>query len=341
MVNASSWFARLSVVALLSTPGIAVAQGNVSVAEGLFRDGRELMEKGDYAAACAKLAESQRLDPSAGTVLNLASCQNKQGKIASAWASYLVAARLARTQNRANLAEEAKQRAAELEPKVSYLKVVLAERVPGIQVKIDEVTLESAALGSKIPVDPGERNVSISAPGHKAAAMKVSIGAEHDSQTLNVPKLERSETEAAQPAAEAPGHEPARGSPPAADKTAQAGPPVLGYVVGGIGVVALGVGTAFAFMAKSAYSDAESECPSKTGCSSGVIALRDKAETRANIANVGIGVGIVGVGVGAVLILTHSPPKREMPRATGFRSLRLSPYASDTSAGLSVSGVTF
>ncbi len=30
MVNASSWFARLSVVALLSTPGIAIAQGNVS-----------------------------------------------------------------------------------------------------------------------------------------------------------------------------------------------------------------------------------------------------------------------------------------------------------------------
>lgn len=344
MVNASSlskWSARLAAVVLLSTPALAFAQGNVSVAEGLFREGRELMDKGDYAAACTKLAESQRLDPSPGTLLNLAACQEKQGKIASAWASYLAAARLARTQNRTNIADEAKTRAAELEPKVSYLKIVLAEKVAGIQVKIDDVTLEAAALDSKIPVDPGERTVSISAPGHEPAEMKINIGADHDSQTLNVPKLEKSAAAPPPPGPKAPPGEPP-GPAPAPDEATEGGPPVLAYVVGGVGVVALGVGTAFAFMAKSAYDDAESQCPSKTGCSSDAIDQRDKAETRANIANVGIGLGVVGVGVGAVLLLTHKPAKTEKPpTATGFRSIRVSPFATSSSAGLSLSGVTF
>ncbi|MBI3206799.1 MAG: hypothetical protein HYZ29_35010 [Myxococcales bacterium] len=328
----------LIVLALLCVPALASAQGNVSVAEGLFREGRELMEKGDYPAACPKLAESHRLDPSPGTLLNLASCQEKQGKVASAWASYLAAGRLARTQNRTNIVEEARQRAAELEPKVSYLKIVLSERAPGIQVKIDDVTLESAALGSKIPVDPGERTVSIGAPGHKTVEMKVKIGAEHDSQTLNVPRLEKGE-----PSEVKPGPKPAPGQPDAGTKTAEAsgGPPVLAYVVGGVGVVALGVGTAFAFMAKSAYGDAEDQCPTKSNCSSDAMAARDKAETRANIANIGIGLGVVGVGVGAVLLLTHSPPAKEKPPAAGFKSISVSPFAGRDAAGLSLSGVMF
>lgn len=333
-------FARtLSTLALVCLPAVAAAQGNASVAEGLFREGKDLMQKGDYAAACPKLAESQRLDPSPGTLLNLASCQEKQGKIASAWATYLAAGRLARTQNRTNIVEEAKQRAAALEPKVSYLKIVLAERVAGIQVKIDDVTLESAVLDSKVPVDPGARTVSIGAPGHKTVEMKVTIGAEHDSQTLNVPRLEKGE-----PSEVKPGPKPTPGQAEPGPKTpdaAASGPPVLAYVVGGVGVVALGVGTAFAFMAKSAYGDAEDKCPTKTNCSSDAISLRDKAETRANIANVGIGLGVVGVGVGAVLLLTHSPPAKEKPPATGFKSIRVSPFAGRDAAGLSLSGVTF
>lgn len=345
MVNASRrthWPARLAALALTSYSALAAAQSSASVAEGLFREGRALMTQGDYAAACSKLAESQRLDPSAGTLLNLGACQEKQGKVASAWATFLAAQRLARTQNRTNIMEEAAQRASELEPKVSYLKVVLAARVPGIRVKIDDVELESAALDSKIPVDPGERTVVVVAPGHKSVEMKVSVGAERDTQTLNVPKLESEDSTSAGPGASAP--EPAGPARPAhtgprAEEATHRGSPVLAYVVGGVGLAALGVGTAFAFMAKSSYDDAESQCPTRTGCSSAALDQRDKAETRANIANVGIGLGVAGVGVAAVLLLTQpsEPPRRE----SGFRSVRVSPFVSRGSAGLSLTGATF
>lgn len=332
-----------------SAPTTANAQDKVTVAEGLFREGRKLMDQGDYAVACEKLAESQRLDPSSGTLLNLAACHEKQGKIATAWAEYLAAARLAQTQNRPKRVEEAKQRAAELEPKVSYLKIVLAAKLPDTAVKIDDVTLEASVLGSQIPVDPGERTVEISAPGHKALTMKVTIGAEHDIQTLTVPKLEEDATAA--PPAVGPTTEPAPpgqpAPPPAGDKgtRVESSAPILPYVIGGAGVVALGVGTAFAIMARSAYSDAEDACPSTTGCSKSAMNLRDKAESRANVANIGVGLGLVGVGVGAVLLLTRSDSEkaeagRAVPRSA-FSRLRISPFVSGSQAGLAVSGETF
>lgn len=54
------------------------------VAERLFREGREAVKRGDYAVACPKFAESQRLDPANGTLLNLALCEEGWGHAADA-----------------------------------------------------------------------------------------------------------------------------------------------------------------------------------------------------------------------------------------------------------------
>src|SRR3954467_7016553 len=59
-----------------------------AAAQSLFDQGRSLMTKGQYAQACPKLAESQRLDPGLGTQFNLADCYEHLGQTASAWAGF-------------------------------------------------------------------------------------------------------------------------------------------------------------------------------------------------------------------------------------------------------------
>ena len=74
-------------VALLASGSPAGAQpaplGNDRVAaEALFDEGRNLVAAGKIAEACPKFADSQRLDPSPSTLLNLASCWEKLGRTA-------------------------------------------------------------------------------------------------------------------------------------------------------------------------------------------------------------------------------------------------------------------
>src|ERR1700722_18868342 len=54
------------------------------VAQALFERAKESANHGDWASACAQFAESQRLDPAPGTLLNLADCDEHVGKIAAA-----------------------------------------------------------------------------------------------------------------------------------------------------------------------------------------------------------------------------------------------------------------
>ena len=115
----------------------------MAAAEALFREGRELIEKGEVDAACEKFAESQRLDASSGTLLNLASCHEKQGKTATAWAEFLAAARLARTQGRPERSKEAESRAAALEPTLAYVRITMDDPVEGLTIHRDEVQLDA------------------------------------------------------------------------------------------------------------------------------------------------------------------------------------------------------
>ena len=80
-------------------------------AEELFRRAKALMTANKHAEACPMLEESYRLEKAMGTLLNLALCHEKIGKVASAWVEFRAVEQQARAaspprEDRAKLARE-------------------------------------------------------------------------------------------------------------------------------------------------------------------------------------------------------------------------------------------
>lgn len=286
-----------------------VAKADIAAAEALFREGRALMAKGKLAEACHKFSESERLDPSPGTLINLARCHAEQGRSASAWAEYLAAKRAAETAGRTELVEEARRQATALEPSLSTLTITAREPVPGLVVHRNGELLEATALGSKLPVDPGRYTITASAPGYEDYTTEVSVEAGAAAAAVTIPPLEPKPKASPSPP-EAPAAS-AEQAPPAPAVAHRSGPPLAGYVVGGAGLVATGVGFAFGALAAGKYSSAKDACPTHAGCSAQAMSDRRSAETEANVANVMIGVGLAAVAVGVVLVVTHGSKHAE------------------------------
>jgi hypothetical protein len=255
------------------------------------------MDNGKIAEACQKFAESQRLDPSPGTLLNLARCHTQQGKTASAWAEFLAAKRTAQAAQRSDLADEAQRQADALVARLSYLTIAASEKVTGLVVTRNGETLEASALGSKLPVDPGRYTVRASAPDRVDWSGEVTVEGGGAAETLVIPPLKPAEA----------GALPNSATPTATSTPERAAsrPPVLGYVVGGVGIVATGVGLTFGALASSKYGDAKDACPTFNDCSPTAMDTRKTASTFATIATVGVSAGLVGIAAGVVLMLTH------------------------------------
>src|SRR5436305_1863991 len=107
-----SWVGLAIVAQGILWTGAVWAQ-DVTGAQALFEEGRRLMAAGKYAEACPKLAASQKLDPGAGTLLNLASCYEKAGQNASSWATFKEAAAAARQSGHADWEKAAREKAAQ------------------------------------------------------------------------------------------------------------------------------------------------------------------------------------------------------------------------------------
>src|SRR6476659_2421968 len=101
------------------------------IAETLFEQGRALMDEKKWAEACPKLAESQRLDPGGGTLLNLAICHEESGETATAWAELNDALAIALREDRNDREDIARAHIAALEPRLARLQVrVKTESAP-------------------------------------------------------------------------------------------------------------------------------------------------------------------------------------------------------------------
>src|SRR5689334_12224252 len=129
------------VVLAVSDP--AAGQGAADPA-ALFERGLAEMNAGKYESGCPAIAESQRLDPRAGTLFTLAECEVKWGHIASAvahYADYLTLfSRMPKDQQerQGQRPKIATSQKAALEPQVPTLTLVVPPDAPrGLVVKRD------------------------------------------------------------------------------------------------------------------------------------------------------------------------------------------------------------
>jgi hypothetical protein len=175
--RAARTVAAVSFVASAAVPRAAAADvADAAEAERLFEEGRERMLEGRFDEACPKLAESQRLDPHVGTLLNLAACHERQGKVASAWVEYQKALTAARADGQAERARLAEQRIATLEPRVPWLRIRVLQRLAPDAVTLDGSVLPPAAWDSALPVDPGFHVVEARGRGKLAFDERFELG---------------------------------------------------------------------------------------------------------------------------------------------------------------------
>jgi hypothetical protein len=198
----------------------AAQDGNAAIAESLFRDGKRLSAEHKFAEACPKFAESYKLDPGLGTLLNLATCHEAEGKPASAWAEFSEASSRARREGDNDRAQLADEHVRSLEPKLAHVSIAFAGSAPaGLVIKFDGRELSSAALGVQFPVDPGQHQIEAAAPGKQGYSQTIDAPGPAGSATVTVPQLK--DAPAATAAAPAP-VSPALGAPAAAATAAPA-----------------------------------------------------------------------------------------------------------------------
>lgn len=299
----------LALLVLIATP--AIAQTDPVAAQALFDEAKRLMAKNAFAAACPKLAESERLDPAVGTQLNLAECWDKSGRTARAWAAFRDAEAMALHEGQTGRAQYARSRATQVEARLVRLTVEVPEdvRVPSLEVRRDGDLLRDAVWGSAVPIDPGDHVIEARAPGYKTFTTHVMAG--RDPIVVRVLPLER-EVEA--PATPPLLVETPPPPPPAIDTT----PPLTiasippdekivdsgsglragGYVIGAFALAGAGVGSLFGVLAIDRNNTAHSAgCDDATCPTPGALGQANDAKTFAIASD-------IAFASGAVLLVT-------------------------------------
>jgi len=271
----------LLVAGSLVAPPVLGQGGNKEAAVKLFNAGREDMKRNDYAAAYEKLSESQRLDPSPGTLLNLALCEENLGRLAAAWAHIQeVLAQLPADDARAKVAKEHQT---QIDARLPRLTIHLAPDAPATtRIALDGNELPATSLRTPLPLDPGRHVVLVGAPGAQPKTVDVELAEGERKEITASP----AGVTTARPRAEEPKNN------------------TLAYVmlgVGGAGVVTGGV--LWAVLNKK-HDIVENNCDDQKRCNAEGMDAADSGKKLTPIYTGAWIVGAAGLGVGAYLLLT-------------------------------------
>jgi hypothetical protein len=337
----------------LATPQVAWAQSTQAIAEKLFLDGRSLMTAGHVHEACEKFADSQKADPALGTLMHLALCHEKDGRSATAWSEFTDAAEQAKNAGQHDREQFARGHVATLEKRLQKVVIEVQPAVRGLSVTLDEQPLPSGVVGSEIPLDPGDHDLEVTAPGKKAwrkanLNLGTSPGITHVQVALeddvaaggSAPGLG-----GASPAGPAgiPPTEASAGTPPPVHDT---GAPRSGQTakrIAGIGLGVVGLGLGIGAVIEESVSQSRKSDEAKYSAPSAAQQLAevdDQSKTAQSYAIVLGASGIVAIGAGIFLVLTSSgdAPAASAAPVAPSAAVRVAPLVGPHVRGLALAG---
>jgi hypothetical protein len=345
---------RYSMIGVISTclllllqPGRVQAEDSSARAESaekLFRDGHVLLKEGRVTEACTKFRSSQREEPASGTLLALAYCEERDGRLASAWQSYRAAGELALREQHAERQAAAASRAAALRPRLSTLTVKVPEQLADasrLRIRFNGAEMEPSRWGLAVPVDGGSHVLEASAEGRNSWSFTVTVRNEGDHQTVTISDL-RTDIPATPPPAM-----PAAPGPPTAAVPLPPSPQVpraahdgtahvlnrtaWGLAIAGVAGLAIGATLGIVADSKNRQSNSAGHCD-QTGCDPRGTELRNSALSTARWATASLVIGGV-LGGASITLFIVSDAKSGRPGAATRASNR-----AETLPGLRVAG---
>lgn len=258
------------------------AERDPVIAQQLFNEGRVALDQRDFATACKKFAESHRLDPAAGTLMNRATCEQRRGRIATAWQLWREALdRLDPTDDRVRYV---RTQAQALELRIPWLTIKPgAPFPPRVAVFRDGVLLGETSLNIALRVDPGSHLILVRRKGHADQRYRIDLSEREQREIL------------VRVGRELPHDEP----------EVESSSPTFGYVLAGLGVASMGGAVVTQVLMDQKKETIAANCPNKRCNEEGFAAVQDgKKLLIANRILWGLG-GTAFVG-GVALVLFNS-----------------------------------
>jgi hypothetical protein len=298
----SRWLGVAFVAAYASGSGIA--RGADPVAEGLYQEGRRAAQAHDWALACRKFQESHDREPAPGTLLNLADCEEKQGRFVEALAHFEAASRLFKDER----STFAVKRATAVGLRTPRLTLSLRSAPPRTVVERDGMTVDAESLGSPVAMDPGEHTIIVRSRGRSdvRTTVRLSEGERREIELAAGLPIVTGDTTPPAPLP-TPEHAPPRSQAPEKPATNDAptsplrSASIASLVVAGVGV---GLGIVGGIVTLSAKSTVDSNC-SAAGCNGTGLSAESRGSTWSTISTAGFIAGGVGLASGVAFWLAQ------------------------------------
>jgi hypothetical protein len=199
-------------------------------------------------------------------------------------------------------------------------------RIDQLEILRDTDRVDGAMWNRALPVDGGTYKITARAPGATAWSTTVTIAAERDTKTVDIPKLQSAASAATGGDEDAtPNEEPPDETPLQPRST------LVPLVLGGAGLAALGGAIGFELWGRSTYEQAKTETTSQARRDS----LYSSANTKRYVAE---GLAIAGIGCAAVAVWLYLRGRGGESTATTSARIDLAPMAGTDRAGVAVVG---